>query len=906
MRTVPGMLSTAKIRCGSWRYYANQVGQGACEYFLGVGEAPGRWYGRGVGQLGLEVGGEVREWQLEATFGRAIHPTDRVQLGRGWRSDGVTGYDLCFSAPKSVSTLWALGGGDVAAAVTAAHAAAVRAGLDYLDTHAAFSRVGRDGLTQVDTEGFAAAVFDHRTSRAGDPQLHTHALVLNKLACADGGWRTVDGHEVYAHKKSAGAIYQAALRSELTRRLGVDWTAVSRDGQAEIAGIPTGLIKRWSSRTAQTLADAEPVIAAYEAQLGRPLSSAERTAVVKVAVIKTRTAKEQVDIVSLTDRWHTEATELGWTPDRLRHAVRTAAGDHGRSDPAEIDRLVGEAVLAAGARKAVFSRSDLAVEVAARLPTAGLTAEGARAWVERLTDQALTSSEAVGLLPEPDGPARGSDARYASATTLGQELEIVEFADTGRSSGAAICPGPVVSDACVRAGLDPTQTSAVNVLTRSGDRLSVLVAPAGTGKTTTLEAAVLAWAASGRQVMGLAPSARAAKELAAATGMAADTVAKYLHEQQHWPVDPAYRLRRGGVLIVDEASMLATGDLHAITREVAAVGGKLLLVGDPAQITAIDAAGGMLPALAERLGAPSPAVVHRIQRVWERFASLQLRVGNPACIPDYLDHDRVHPVPSDADPYDTVLADYRRLSTRGGRVLLLARTHDDVTELNARARHHALSIGEVRGEPLLTVGDHDWRVGDRLRVTRNHRRIPVGTDHLRNGDIFTVTGRTAAGLTVQRLDGPELAVLPHAYLTEHATYGWASTIDTAQGATVDHSLTLARPGLDRTRLYVAMTRGRETNHIYLAGEPDPEITPSDWQRRPINPADQLERILATTGDTAAAHTRLPDVAVIARPTRTETRWMPRNNRRDIGSLDPEREPYRYHVPEPDRVYGLSR
>jgi hypothetical protein len=153
-------------------------------------------------------------------------------------------------------------------------------------------------------------------------------------------------------------------------------------------------------------------------------------------------------------------------------------------------------------------------------------------------------------------------------------------------------------------------------------------------------------------------------------------------------------------------------------------------------------------------------------------------------------------------------------------------------------------------------------VGDRLRVTRNDRRIPVGADHLRNGDQFTVTGHTALGLTVQRLDTTETAVLPLDYLTDHASYGWASTIDAAQGATVDHSLLLARPGLDRTRLYVAMTRGRQTNHLYLAPEPDPEITPRDWQRRPLDPGDQLARMLTTSGELAAAHTRLPDARVL--------------------------------------------
>src|SRR3954449_5986207 len=326
MRTVPRMLSTAKIRTGSWRYYADQVEHGACEYFLGIGEAPGRWYGRGLEHLALSANARVEERELEAMFGRALHPIANVQLGRGWRADGVTGYDLTFSAPKSVSALWALGSDGVSTAVRRAHAAAVRTALDYLDEHAAVSRTGRDGATQVGSDGFAAAVFDHRTSRAGDPQLHTHALVLNKVRCADGGWRTIDGHEIYAHKKSAGALYQAALRNELTRTLGVSWTPVSKDGQAEIAGVPTELTRLWSKRTAQTLTEAAPVIAGYEQLLGRPLTSAERVAVQKVAVIKTRPHKDDVDIIGLLDRWRAEAAGIGWTPERLAASVRAARG----------------------------------------------------------------------------------------------------------------------------------------------------------------------------------------------------------------------------------------------------------------------------------------------------------------------------------------------------------------------------------------------------------------------------------------------------------------------------------------------------------------------------------------------------------------------------------------------------
>ena len=289
------MLSSAKIGSSSWRYYQREVATDPSEYFLARGEAPGRWFGRGLPELGLAGDAMVAERDLESLLARGLHPVTGRQLGRAWRSDGVTGYDLTFSAPKSVSALWALAGPNVATEIAGAHRAAVRAALTFLDEHAAMSRKGVDGVTPIHTAGFAAAVFDHRTSRAGDPQLHSHALVVNKLRCADGGWRTIDGHEIYHHKKAAGALYQAALRAELTARLGLAFDPVNAHGQAEVAGVPAGLIAGWSTRTRQVAADAAPTLAATAGELGRDLTRTEQARIVKASVLSTRPRKSHTE-----------------------------------------------------------------------------------------------------------------------------------------------------------------------------------------------------------------------------------------------------------------------------------------------------------------------------------------------------------------------------------------------------------------------------------------------------------------------------------------------------------------------------------------------------------------------------------------------------------------------------------
>jgi conjugative relaxase-like TrwC/TraI family protein len=217
------VLSIGKLGQGRANYYLESVAQGIEDYYTGGGEAPGRWLGSAARELGM--GGEVEDDDLHAILsGSSPRTGDPLAATHG--GTRVPGFDLTFSAPKSVSVAFGLGDAGISREVREAHELAVTGALDYMERHAAVARRGRGGVEIVPGSGFVAAAFRHRTSRAGDPQLHTHVLVANMTRGPDDRWTALDGRRLYAHAKTAGYLYQAQLRAELVRRLGVEWTQV--------------------------------------------------------------------------------------------------------------------------------------------------------------------------------------------------------------------------------------------------------------------------------------------------------------------------------------------------------------------------------------------------------------------------------------------------------------------------------------------------------------------------------------------------------------------------------------------------------------------------------------------------------------------------------------------------------
>ncbi|HZD23539.1 MAG TPA: MobF family relaxase, partial [Acidimicrobiia bacterium] len=245
------MQSLGKLVAAQASYYTEQlrhsVGEdvpvlrGRTDYSAGH-ESPSRWMGSGLGRLDLEAGAPVAAEVFTGLMANRTPDGEKMSVPRSHGK--VAGYDHTFSAPKSVSLLYAYGDTEIREAVTAAHRQAVSDAFGYMEERCSTSRIshrntdsgGKPGFTsrQVGSEGYVAAAFDHFTSRANDPQVHTHVVVINRV-WAEGGWRSVHAKVAYAHLKAGGTVYQSTLRNELTQRLGVSWQPI-HEGMADISG----------------------------------------------------------------------------------------------------------------------------------------------------------------------------------------------------------------------------------------------------------------------------------------------------------------------------------------------------------------------------------------------------------------------------------------------------------------------------------------------------------------------------------------------------------------------------------------------------------------------------------------------------------------------------------------------
>ncbi len=505
------VLSVAKLTPGQEGYYERSVADGLDDYYAGRGESPGVWTGRGGKALGLE--GVVQEGELGRLI-RGQHPRTEEKLRGHYRARRITieridpfsgertlevkrlapvaGFDLVFSPPKSVSLLHALGDEQTRRAVQDAHLAAWQAALTYLEDEACVTRRGRNGVYREHAGGFVAAAYQHRTSRSQDPHLHTHVIVANMARSpSDGKWRALDGEPILkSYRLAAGYLYQAHLRSELTRSLGVEWEQ-PRKGMAELRGVPREVIREFSTRRVQVVDE-----------LSRRDTSGFYAA--QLVAVETRERKEHLDLSRLREDWRARAAEHGLGRRELARLLgRVRHHQPSREQLLQIARrLLGPEGLTE--KQTAFAEPEV-VMAWAQAHTQGAEAERVRRLANRLT--ATDGVERVGERPSPGRPAR-----YSTAELIRIERAALALVERGRNADA-----PGISEQQLeqiqladRIVLSAEQERMVREVATSPNRVVCVVGLAGAGKTTATHAVAQVLAHVGVDVLGAAPSGVAA------------------------------------------------------------------------------------------------------------------------------------------------------------------------------------------------------------------------------------------------------------------------------------------------------------------------------------------------------------------------------------------------------------
>lgn len=691
------MQSIGKLSSGSVDYYTRQlnhsVGEDVPVVRSGVREvdyytshqSPSRWMGSSLERVGLSRGQPIEPEVFKELMNHVTPAGDSMTRPHACHGK-VAAFDHTFSAPKSVSLLYAFGDDKARDAVVAAHRRAVTEALAYMEERCSQSRVGTryrdsDGrwkvkLLRIDSEGYVAAGFDHFTSRANDPQVHTHVVVINRVWAGEG-WRAIDGKRAYAYAKAGGSVYQAVLRDELTRSLGVAWQQVV-NGQADIAGFSPELVRHFSTRRTEIIEAVERYLAQHGAEAHRrvwqtfTLETRQPKAHPKGEPSVTREMKDYGVTADVVASWQRRAADAPQDPSALVREVVGAGSRRPQPTPKEFAAAAERVVLGVGERQAVFTERDLVAHVASLYPE-GATSQELTEATKGVLRAAERSGQLVTVLPNRESPLflpggvalsneepaivsdqrqgwveKGETVRFRSlpgetryTTRLQLEREATVLTAVGHTSPVDVDQNALEA-VIIQRGLTDGQAEAMRHLADLDGRVVAVVGPGGSGKTHAIGVYADAAQAAGHRVIGVATTAAAARKLGEDLGDRwTGTIALLRHHLDRHQSGFA----EGMVVVVDEASMVSTRDLAWLVQQVESVNGKLVLLGDPKQLPSIDTGG-----LFHRIVAQGDQVVDDLASVnqrqrldLDRTALIHLRQGKVGeAVRDYAEAGRLH------------------------------------------------------------------------------------------------------------------------------------------------------------------------------------------------------------------------------------------------------------------------
>lgn len=827
----------------------------------------------------------------------AAAETKKVQREESTRQRAaVAGFDIVFAPVKSAAVLWALDErGDVRAAVRAAHEAARDAAIELLEEHAAFTRTGDVGQAQIATRGLIAAAFDHYDSRAGDPNLHTHVAVSNKVMGVDGKWRSLDARALYSMTVAASEFYNTRFEVELSARLGVGFAARSdtpkgKEPVREIVGLPEEFIAHYSSRRTEIEARYDQLLREYRCEHGHDPSRGTAHQLARQANLDTREGKKAArSLQEMRADWR-QSLIKAYGPDPVARVMAAVPATAATDEPVpaktvDVDALAALAIERVQEQRATWTVWNVRAEIErlARTEHTAASPEEHTQVVAQILAKATSpehsiSIDAPALLEDPDILRRADGVSvftrhaaglFTSQAVLDAEDRLVTAALTSTVAGLSGTFAAAALDGFEARNrmLDDSQRALVTAFATDNRMLVVGLGPAGSGKTAAMKAYAHAAAQAGQRVIPLATSAAAAAVLGKDLGATAENLHKFLWEHLEGPHAAALRaagdvprsragyvLRPGDVVLVDEAGMAGTMNLDRLVTLAASHGATVRLLGDYRQLGAVEA-GGALRRIANEGGAVELTELHRFNNKAEAAATLKVRVGDSAGLDFYADAGRIRAGSREAmvdAAYDGWHADMRA----GKTTVISAAAGVDVVALSAKARADRVAAGQVEANGVVLrdgnlAGRHDW-----ILTRDNDRRLSTarGKDFVKNGDAWEVLRRNEDGsLKVARLSGKGRITLPADYARSSVELLYASTAMRTQGDTVDTSHPLVTPEMSRETLYVMLTRAREHTTLYVAThdllsyESDEQLDAAKNDPASYAGREVLEKVLAREG-----------------------------------------------------------
>jgi conjugative relaxase-like TrwC/TraI family protein len=808
-------------------------------------------------EIRFRVGGELYRAQ------RGIEPTHAqlrqfIAENSKKHQTAIAGFDLVFTPSKSVSIAWGLGDKELRKSIEAAHEHAIQDVVRHLESNVVMTRRGHNGIRQIDTKsGIIGTKFRHYDSRAGDPNLHDHVVIANRVEGSDDKWSSIDGRTLYQYGVECSELYNSKVQEYVTNLTGLQFEPRMQNGKPihEIVGISDETIRAFSSRRGDISAELDRVKAKFVADNGYEPSEKQLIKLAQQATLATRPAKSEAR--SLEDL-HTEWVAA--THALSEHGVHVPV-DHQLAESLKNASLNYEQSVLQGARQEAYStpleahtdavlsrleearstwrRTHINAETTRYVRELGLNETQDKGLISSIRQSVVEDSlplhiKDTRLTPREylrkDGTSQYQriDAElFTSERVLAAENKILDAASR------AVIPASTVDVFELAAqkrrielaekghSLPAGQEAMAREFATSDKFLVVGIGAAGAGKTSSTRLAVDAIEASGNRVIGMAPTAAAAAVMRSEMRINADTVDKFLTDWQSGK--KSLDVRPGDVLLVDEAGMIATPKMEKILTLAQERGALVRALGDYRQLSAVGS-GGALRLVDREIGAVHLDELFRFKNPEEAAATLALRepplVGTDKPFEWYKDNNRV--MAGDADAMiEDVFRGYSADVNAGKQSIMIASTNETVTKLNDLAQAHAIEHGQVSTGAGAVALHNSSRahVGDTIVTRKNARRLIVnsGQDFVKNGDLWRVTDLHDDGrITAQHIQHGGKVTLPAHYVEQSVELGYAATIHRAQGSTVDTAHALVDASTDRAGAYVALTRGRENNALYVA------------------------------------------------------------------------------------------